>query len=140
MENEVDMIGANLPEELIPEIPFEIQLDCPSIESDQYRRLVGSCNGLVCLSFNQNDIILWNPTTRKSKQLPYTPPILKAIHTQVIMVFGYDELHDDYKVVEFSNRTMDGASNFQINVYSRRSNSWKVLTNWPGGDASSSMS
>ncbi|KAL8555137.1 hypothetical protein ACS0TY_003074 [Phlomoides rotata] len=27
MENEVDMIGANLPEELIPEIPFEIQVE-----------------------------------------------------------------------------------------------------------------
>ncbi|KAL6585652.1 hypothetical protein OROMI_002296 [Orobanche minor] len=49
--------------------------------------------------------------------------------------FGYDELHDDYKVVELRNRRAPGVRETQVKNFSLRTNSWKVLSsNWPGGD------
>ncbi|KAL8555133.1 hypothetical protein ACS0TY_003071 [Phlomoides rotata] len=116
-----------------------VELGCPFSDFDKFRDLVGSCNGLVCLS-SSRDIILWNPTTRKSKKLPCSPTgtVYGSYNKySTNLGFGYDEVHNDYKVVEFNDIDVDGGSFAEVNVYSRKSNSWKVLTNWPGGDVSS---
>ncbi|KAL4313366.1 hypothetical protein GQ457_01G032580 [Hibiscus cannabinus] len=63
------------------------------------RRVLGSCNGLLCCTFYPpKAIALVNPSTGETKTIfsehgPQTKPLLVA-------GFGYDALHDDYKVVK----------------------------------------
>ncbi|XP_057426856.1 F-box/kelch-repeat protein At3g06240-like [Lotus japonicus] len=73
--------------------------------------VVGSCNGLVCLG-NSHDaglieefwVRFWNPTTRLSSEK--SPTFQMNLRTQEFVSrgkmncgFGYDDLHDTYKVV-----------------------------------------
>ncbi|CAA0842507.1 F-box/kelch-repeat protein [Striga hermonthica] len=121
-------------------LPFErVELNFPFTERHDVLQLVGSCNGLVCVRFSPNTTILWNPTTRKFKKLP--EPGICQLHWgyeyySTALAFGYDELHDDYKVVEFLGNLdcdeLDDCEN-RVMVYSLRANSWKLLSNWPGG-------
>ncbi|GER45171.1 F-box and associated interaction domains-containing protein, partial [Striga asiatica] len=121
-------------------LPFErVKLSFPFTERHDVLRLVGSCNGLVCVRFSPNTTILWNPTTGKLKKLP--EPGICRLHWgyeyySTASAFGYDELHDDYKVVEFlgnlGSDELDDCEN-RVMVYSLRANSWKLLSNWPGG-------
>lgn len=89
---------------------------------------VGSCNGLVCLwkpatSDDDDDIFLWNPTTREITKLPraYNMPIPCILIGSSVIGFGYDHVNDDYKVM----RTYDSQIyNILVSVYSLKSNSW----------------
>ncbi|GFP90676.1 F-box/kelch-repeat protein at3g23880 [Phtheirospermum japonicum] len=117
-------------------LPFDrVQFDYPFAEPDDVIWLVGSCNGLVCVHLSPNTIFLWNPTTRKLKRLPDSGTDLDVEYYGISFAFGYDELHDDYKVVEFfGGERVAGVFETQVKVYSLRANSWKTLSNWPGGD------
>ncbi|CAI9089138.1 OLC1v1023648C1 [Oldenlandia corymbosa var. corymbosa] len=70
-------------------------------------RIVGSCNGLVCLSddydFDDSGIILWNPLIRRFLNLPQ-PRVTQRIYGSYMYVlgFGYDEKSNDYKVVRIA--------------------------------------
>jgi len=59
--------------------------------------VVGSVNGLICLVSRVKELILWNPSIRKYKKLP--SPKTKTTWGYRMYSFGYDEFHDDYKVV-----------------------------------------
>uniref|UniRef100_A0A5B6ZCC6 F-box domain-containing protein n=1 Tax=Davidia involucrata TaxID=16924 RepID=A0A5B6ZCC6_DAVIN len=72
--------------------------------SNYYFRIVGSCNGLMCLSDDQfgyaETLFLWNPSIRRTLALPRVRvgfeshgPFMHAIG------FGFDPLTNDYKVV-----------------------------------------
>ncbi|KAK1367172.1 F-box domain-containing protein [Heracleum sosnowskyi] len=64
--------------------------------------LVGSCNGLLCLYQRKTDIYLWNPATRKCKELPIAPTDFIRpfdIDPSFLCGFGYDAVNDDYKVL-----------------------------------------
>ncbi|KAL1558848.1 hypothetical protein AAHA92_09263 [Salvia divinorum] len=96
---------------------------------------VGSCNGLVCVSVSANTIILWNPTIKKSTVIPDSGTDLDFDNFSITYAFGYDEIHNDYKVVEFFGAMRNtGVYETGVKVYSMRTNSWKVLSNWPGRD------
>ncbi|XP_059663115.1 F-box protein At3g07870-like [Cornus florida] len=75
------------------EFPFKCQLG--------YVRIVGSCNGLLCLSddffANTNGIFLWNPSIRQSLVLP-APNKPESPH-MFVLGFGVDIATNDYKVV-----------------------------------------
>ncbi|XP_043706610.1 F-box protein CPR1-like [Telopea speciosissima] len=64
-------------------------------------RIVGSCNGLLCLA-NQKNVFLWNPSTREFKQLPDF-----AVKFQGRIVnswgLGYDPKAKEYKVIRIVN-------------------------------------
>ncbi|KAG8363759.1 hypothetical protein BUALT_Bualt19G0055800 [Buddleja alternifolia] len=113
-----------------------VWIDYPLYESDDLIWLVGSCNGLICVSLSVSTLILWNPITRKSKVLPESGTDLNFFdYCGITYGFGFDELHDDYKVVEFFSFDRHlGELEIQVKVYSLRTNSWKILSNWPGGD------
>ncbi|XP_027119000.1 F-box/kelch-repeat protein At3g23880-like [Coffea arabica] len=105
----------------------------------KYPRLsfVGCCNGLVCLSEGSHDLILFNPSTRKSNVLPNSGiDVGKFKH--MTYGFGYDEVHDDYKVVAIGYSCPYGM-NCQtiVNVYSLRTNSWRNIQGYEGGFISS---
>ncbi|KAL3348117.1 hypothetical protein AABB24_021658 [Solanum stoloniferum] len=41
--------------------------------------------------------------------------------------FGYDELHEDYKVVGIFYNNHDGSNDIEVKIYSLRSDSWSSV-------------
>ncbi|KAK1354439.1 hypothetical protein POM88_047695 [Heracleum sosnowskyi] len=100
-------------------------------------RVVGSCNGIICLVAKQH-CYLWNPSTAQSKELPKYPRFNQKAtmdynHDRVRVAFGFDSVSDEYKVFKFTspeyiyNKTT-GAPVLQL--YSTGTDSWKVI-NFP---------
>ncbi|KAJ9558891.1 hypothetical protein OSB04_013505 [Centaurea solstitialis] len=82
--------------------------------------LLGSSNGLVCVSPRRSEVLLVNPETREVSKLK-NPQIAEAAY--VTGGFGYDTSTDDYKVVlGFLN---SGFTCFK--VFSLKSNAWKII-------------
>ncbi|XP_016454950.1 F-box/kelch-repeat protein At3g23880-like [Nicotiana tabacum] len=94
-----------------------------------YVRIVGSVNGLVCLVIERKYFLLWNPSIRKFKKLPDPRG-----GYYIMYGFGYDELHDDYKVVVISDRlSYNGLDHVGVRIYSLKSNSWRnIRERWSG--------
>ncbi|KAL8556884.1 hypothetical protein ACS0TY_004382 [Phlomoides rotata] len=90
--------------------------------------LVGCCNGLVCILLDLTTFILWNPTTKKSRNLPHFNND-KPMHGPIMKYgFGFDELKDDFKVFgSLHLYATDGTCHTIGKVYSLRSNSWKAV-------------
>ncbi|KAM0956031.1 hypothetical protein ACFX2A_024857 [Malus domestica] len=97
------------------------ELDFPVMIPDiVLTRIVGSCNGLICLEVNCNKIIIWNPCTGQSKVLP------KPLYSGSLFYgFGYDSTTDDYKVIRGSSKTTLGSKEVTIQVFSLKSDSWR---------------
>ncbi|KAK4732149.1 hypothetical protein R3W88_025137 [Solanum pinnatisectum] len=74
-----------------------------------------------------NELILWNPSIRKYKKLP--SPKTNTTWGYRVYSFGYDEFHDDYKVVVLWN------DNFSLQIeaqkYSLKGDSWRTVDNCP---------
>ncbi|OIT20251.1 f-boxkelch-repeat protein, partial [Nicotiana attenuata] len=103
-------------------------LDFPIKNPDTSFDIMGSVNGLICLLIGLNRLVLWNPSTRKFKQLPDLMPK----HTDDYNFnygFEYDEVHDDYKVVGIFCTSTHG----YVCVYSLKTNSWRRLGDMRGG-------
>ncbi|XP_059311791.1 F-box/kelch-repeat protein At3g23880-like, partial [Lycium ferocissimum] len=83
--------------------------------------VVGSVNGLICLVIGEKDFFLWNPSIRKFKKLP------DLRYGYIMCGFGYDELHDDYKVVAvfWHCLSYNGSHCFVVKIYSLKSDSWR---------------
>ncbi|KEH32820.1 putative F-box domain-containing protein [Medicago truncatula] len=76
------------------------QLELPPNNHDGDYYLVGSCNGILCLAdYNEGFVILWNPSIRKSKELPPFQKPKTLRHDGMTYGFGYDPVTDNYKVV-----------------------------------------
>ena len=86
-------------------------------------RIVGSCNGLLCLSGYGPDsdtvIYLWNPSIRKYKKLPD-----RGVPHSQTFGFAYHSENNDYKVVRIS-RT--GLTVDDIEVYTLSLDSWRRI-------------
>ncbi|KAI3791197.1 hypothetical protein L2E82_04867 [Cichorium intybus] len=83
--------------------------------------LLGSSNGLVCISPFASQILVANPCTRevktlKTPQIPYMTPLCWG--------FGHDSSTDDYKVI-LGFKKGNGRTYFQ--VLTLKSNVWKVI-------------
>lgn len=95
-------------------------------------KVVGSCNGIICLAAENVYRYLWNPSIKQSKLLPQYPKIkqkvLKSYH-QVELAFGFDSLMNDYKVVRFVCPKMTRTSPVVpvVPLYSTNSDSWKKI-------------
>ncbi|CAH8390734.1 unnamed protein product, partial [Eruca vesicaria subsp. sativa] len=62
-----------------------------------YVEIHRSCNGLICISPDEDIVFLYNPTTGESKRLPDTLP--SSFEGLRSYGFGFDHLTNDYKVV-----------------------------------------
>jgi len=97
------------------------------LELNNYTRIVGSCNGLLCLVGLSNTtehqnywFHVWNPATRKiSQRLRYFHRPRKPISDRLRFTFGYDNSTDTYKVVAFSSD--------EVKVCSVRDNVWRNI-------------
>ncbi|XP_057803059.1 F-box/kelch-repeat protein At3g23880-like [Salvia miltiorrhiza] len=86
-------------------------------------RIVGSCNGLLCILHYQNIIFqLWNPSTRISKKLPEISNPNSGVWN---FGFGWVESTNEYKVfvtvVHYYDNSKVGK------VYSSKTKSWKTI-------------
>ncbi|KAK4259378.1 hypothetical protein QN277_005717 [Acacia crassicarpa] len=116
---------------------LEIQ-NPPLIDSCSDLKIVGSCNGLVCLQVFHEDyglylpcssndsgtsppyLLLWNPATRQFRKVPRTIEDFNVRHR---LGFGFNPIDNDYKIVKLS-------SQFAVNpveVYSLNSGSWEEV-------------
>ncbi|THG13655.1 hypothetical protein TEA_007394 [Camellia sinensis var. sinensis] len=100
-----------------------------------YFRVVGTCNGLVCLSDDlfgdKHNIILWNPMIRRYVALPKPSLSLDSyIPYMSVLGFGFDLRTNDYKVVRISHfeRRKNAIPLPKVEVYSLKTGSWKALT------------
>lgn len=84
---------------------------------------LGSSNGLICIFVGVKDLILWNPSTRKSKKLPSIGTDPKIYRHIIAYGFGFDEYKDDYNVVLLV-RLFEEERGYK---YSLRTDSWKRL-------------
>ncbi|KAJ0093768.1 hypothetical protein Patl1_26051 [Pistacia atlantica] len=75
------------------------QLAYPTRSNPVYdAEILGSCNGLLLLEFDYDNLFLLNPTTRDSRELP-KPDTASTDKDSVFYGLGYDVYVDDYKVV-----------------------------------------
>ncbi|XP_059663277.1 F-box protein CPR1-like isoform X2 [Cornus florida] len=114
-----------------------LELDFPlKTRSDYPFRIVGSCNGLVCLSDDHSmhayDIILWNPSIRKFVILP-RPRVTEITHGSYMFLlgFGFDPMTDDYKVVRIAyikGRNGRDLIPPEVEVYRLSSGAWRSFS------------
>ncbi|XP_047339662.1 F-box protein CPR1-like [Impatiens glandulifera] len=93
--------------------------------------ICGSCDGLLCMrteTINNNHVFLWNPSTKKSIQLPSTSDRLNMGWDYRL---GYDNINNDYKVVNLTCFKVGKIIDYEINVYSLKSNSWHSPKKFP---------
>ncbi|CAA3015254.1 F-box kelch-repeat At3g06240-like [Olea europaea subsp. europaea] len=89
---------------------FRLQFPFRSINS--FFTIIGSCNGLLCLSddrvFYMNTIIIWNPCVKKSV-LPPKPNMVYNSYGSFMqsLGFGFDPVRNDYKVVRITYTDLD---------------------------------
>ncbi|GMI74250.1 CONSTITUTIVE EXPRESSER OF PR GENES 1, CONSTITUTIVE EXPRESSER OF PR GENES 30 [Hibiscus trionum] len=98
--------------------------------------ILGSCNGLFALFNCDEEIALWNPSTRKFHMLPVTDiefPRDFCIRQFIVYGFGHDPISDDYKLVrmvQFYGKE-DDSFDSEVKVYSLRTNSWRRIKDFP---------
>lgn len=106
-------------------------LEFPFRSMNAFFTIVGSCNGLLCLSddrvYFMNTIILWNPSIKKSVLLP-KPNMIYSSYGSFIQClgFGFDPVGNDYKVVRITY--VDLPNKPQIEVYKLSSGVWQDMS------------
>ncbi|KAM7497959.1 hypothetical protein LguiA_022373 [Lonicera macranthoides] len=95
-----------------------------------YFSIMGSCNGLICLS-NLHFMILWNPSVRKYVTLP-TPSVTYESRGrfQQTIGFGFDSASNDYKVVSVVYLRPDGLTVLpgpKVELYELSTSSWRNI-------------
>lgn len=110
-----------------------VQMDYLSNPSDYMLRILGSCNGLLCVysACLPCDITIWNPSTKEYKQLP--EPSNSSTYNIDYYGFAYDFKIDDYKVVRIVDYIQDQEDpiNSDVEVYTLRTNAWKSIGSIP---------
>ncbi|XP_026377555.1 F-box protein CPR1-like [Papaver somniferum] len=118
-----------------------VEMDYPIMPSDSFE-ILGSCDGLLCLldtsdPTSQNDIFLWNPSTREYKKIPVPPNFEDSSTIDGLYGFGYDDSIDDFKLVRvaeiYDSDSSDDGSGFgsgfgiwsAVDIYTLGSNSWR---------------
>ncbi|XP_059669611.1 F-box/kelch-repeat protein At3g06240-like [Cornus florida] len=133
------------------------ELKCPfKTRRNSFFRIVGICNGLICLSDDQfgytYTLIIWNPAIRKCVNLP-KPRICFDTYGPYMFVlgFGFDSRNNDYKVVRIAylrnkmgswdagagvESLLGGEDDYivppEVEVFALKAGSWKTIdTNVP---------
>ncbi|PWA44753.1 F-box domain-containing protein [Artemisia annua] len=109
----------------------------PVNQSGPVYRIMGSFNGIICLTRGQStrrDILFWNPSTKRyrlTKSVGNYPPGSKIRLT--IVRAGYDHVSGDCKVVRFSHYSRPGSNLVccKVNVYSLKLDLWQFEQEFP---------
>ncbi|XP_059629761.1 F-box protein CPR1-like [Cornus florida] len=99
-------------------------------DNNHYLRIMGSCNGLVCLSHDYV-LYLWNPSIRKTIALPPLRVNFQShgafVHTIGI---GYNAQTDDYKVIRivYLHKTNNFQPPAEIDIFSLSTGTWRNIS------------
>ncbi|XP_028065592.1 F-box protein CPR1-like [Camellia sinensis] len=119
-----------------PTLDDYAELDFPFHSVNWYFRIVGSCNGVVCLSDDHmcyvHTIILWNPSIRKSFNLP-RPNVVFQTHGPFMysIGFGFDSINHDCKVVRVIYVEDDDGFDIvppEVELYSLSRGCWQSIS------------
>lgn len=130
-------------DELLSGVNVAPHLELDSVEDDGRIHkpfLVGSCNGIVCLSLEFGKFILFNPVLRGCgyKKISITTPLAFGClpnpefeYSDVDYGFGYDSLNDDYKILSTVNimhyRGYPFIVGNNVEIYNLSTDSWRKL-------------
>ncbi|KAI9127171.1 hypothetical protein K1719_001730 [Acacia pycnantha] len=106
----------------------------PFFDSSTTFKIVGSCNGLVCVDVDPDSVFspslsLWNPATREIRQLPPNRKVLQLpLYTHLFfrVGFGFSPIDNDYKIVVIYFAYPLAALSHAV-AYSLSSESWKEV-------------
>lgn len=87
---------------------------------------MGCCDGLVCI-VSKREVRIWNPSTRKAKRFPNVETQYLYVGWYVRYGFGYAESIDDYKVVGFFRDVNSMGIEFEAQVCTLRTHSWRRI-------------
>ncbi|GJZ29186.1 F-box/kelch-repeat protein-like protein [Tanacetum coccineum] len=89
-------------------------------------RIVGSCNGILCLfEWDQNGIKLWNPSIRQLLDVHDSPSLSHhGVFYLPLVGFGYDPTIDDYKIVKITECHTKTAIVLNSFVYTIKTATW----------------
>ncbi|KAK9288918.1 hypothetical protein L1049_017389 [Liquidambar formosana] len=107
-----------------------IELDYPLRDPRRANWVIGSCNGLLCIAFKGDVIIVGNPAIREFRRLPepgFKTWVESYFARYVIYGFGYDDSIDDYKVVSVLCFVRHKHSVTEVKVYTSRTNTWRRI-------------
>ncbi|KAL5700177.1 hypothetical protein ACHQM5_025656 [Ranunculus cassubicifolius] len=99
--------------------------------------IIGTCNGIVCITNRESYMSLWNPATQEDVCIPFSPvdESQEDEERQVVVGFGYDPIADEYKVVKsvFFYRDTDHKEfmQSQVKVSIVGSEEWRTIENPP---------
>ncbi|XP_059663322.1 F-box/kelch-repeat protein At3g23880-like isoform X2 [Cornus florida] len=103
-----------------------------------YFRIIGVCNGLICLSDDQftyvNELFLWNPAIRKMMPLPRVRVTFQSHGPfQHTIGFGFDPLTHDYKVIRIVHLVYDfyNPPKTEIDIFSLSTGTWRNISHVP---------
>ncbi|KAE8717547.1 hypothetical protein F3Y22_tig00110044pilonHSYRG00165 [Hibiscus syriacus] len=133
-------IIGSFPLNAIHEDPFvkATRIECPLERSYRSIKIVGSCDGLICIAIREDaeflskyTLFLLNPALRVSKRLPDL-----NCKTGICLVygFGFDASKDDYKVVRVCShpdKAIEDGYKSIVDVYSSRTNRWRRIHDFP---------
>ncbi|KAL6200620.1 hypothetical protein ACLB2K_030401 [Fragaria x ananassa] len=116
---------------------FEIGFQSPIADGDMYNesfRVVGICNGLVCLADDLNrygyNFLIWNPSIRKLVTLPKPGLRYETVGGyDAYHGFAFDAITNDYKVVrlvedQYGWGSEENENQTFVEVYSLAAGSW----------------
>ncbi|KAM7497889.1 hypothetical protein LguiA_022303 [Lonicera macranthoides] len=122
-------------DDISPFDEYEV-LKCPTRRNNGYYfSIIGSCNGLLCLtediSESASNVFLWNPSIRRYLTLPI-PRVTSHLYKHLMSVhgFGVDPNTNDYKVVRISYVLGDIGDIIrpQVEIYKLSALSWIDLS------------
>ncbi|KAK3417201.1 hypothetical protein EUGRSUZ_H02939 [Eucalyptus grandis] len=93
-------------------------------------RIVGSCDGLVCL-IGPSNFVIYNPTTREYMELPGSDfvdqaTLFRGARNDSFYGFGYDSQSDDYKIALVVGDVVE-VENWKVAIFSLKSCSWRMM-------------
>ncbi|KAK3417197.1 hypothetical protein EUGRSUZ_H02934 [Eucalyptus grandis] len=95
-------------------------------------RIVGSCDGLVCL-LGPSNFVIYNPTTGEYIELPSSDFVDHAMYFSSgarydsFYGFGYDSQSDDYKIALVVGDVVVEVENWKVAIFSLKSCSWRMM-------------
>lgn len=115
------------------EIPIKLNFEHPN----HWLRVLTSCDGLLLLVYDDNTMVLLNPTTLEFKKLPDKSSNMSKCRT--IYGIGFDASTNDYKIVTITfpdvenveNNDPENCPEMLVQVYTIRHNCWKQIQNSP---------
>ncbi|KAK4259924.1 hypothetical protein QN277_006202 [Acacia crassicarpa] len=100
------------------------------IDSLAVARIIGSCNGLLCVEIRQYNkfppsLLVWNPATKEIRHLPRSSVGCFDYHDDCVTGFGFSPIANNYKIVRTYAKLHDATN--RVEVFSLSRGSWKEI-------------